>query len=404
MAKTFVENIVARRVAMRVVRLKRHRPIEFRFRMVGESAHLPRNLDTTLQGDPGVYSLRFYERSRFSLFGPSRRPDYRRIGLATLGDVLPDSSQTTVIRHIEFVQNGRLGRAVGGWISGWLGTEPHHFAKDIEIVDIETNDGWHLPSWLQQCRGTSGATPRAGDSAAKPASANWVIHVHGRGANAAETARNFAQFAGLGFNNLAISFRNDGIARFEDRVKRGPLALGTAEWQDLEAAVAFAKSRGAEKIIVFGWSYGAAVSQQFARKSQLAKSVAGYIFDSPVISWRQTLALQAKLSGAQESWVALGEAFLKDPAKAKSIGLEHAINLQDFELPGSAASFEEPVLILHSQDDGYIPIEPCRELAAALPDTVRLVEFETARHCKLYNFDRPAYQGAIKTFTKGLLG
>lgn len=388
MAKKLVEKILARRVALRVVRLKKHRPIEFRFRMVDGLVHLPRNQDTVLQGDPGVYSLRFYERSRLSLFGASRRPDYRKLGHARLGGIEGDSSSATVIRQIASVQSGRLARAVGGWISGWLGTDPHHFAHNIEVVEIKTDDGWTLPSWLQP-------TPTTSNS--------WVIHVHGRGAAPAETSRNFAQFAKLGFNNLAISFRNDGVACFEGRPQRGPLSLGTTEWLDLEAAVTFAKSRGAETLVVFGWSYGAAVSQQFARKSALANLVSGYIFDSPVISWRQTLSLQAKISGAPQSWVCLGEAFLKNPSRAKSIGLADAIDFLDFELPQSAASFEKPTLILHSKDDGYIPIEPCREVAAALADTVTLVEFETARHCKLYNFDLPTYQGAIAAFVKVLV-
>ncbi len=385
MLRKLFERALARRVALRLLRLKKHRPIEFKFRFENGLAKLPRNADTELAGNPGLYSLRFYAGYKWSPLQPSLRANYKQLGHALLGAIDESSSSATVVRHISSVQGADIRNAVGGWISGWLGTSPQDFADNIQHVEIETNDGWTLPAWMQ----SSGSD-------------SWAIHVHGRGASQAETARNFAQFSDLGFTNLAISYRNDGSALKNGKAQRGALGLGTSEWVDLEAAVAFAKSCGAGPIVVFAWSYGAAVSLQMAKHSAFARDINGFIFDSPVISWRETTSLQASLVGAPQHWVSLAEAFLKDAKLASSIGLNAPIDFAHFEVSAISNYLETPTLLLHSRDDGYIPIEPCRDLADALPDTVTLVEFEGARHCKLYNFDIDTYQKAIADFVKKL--
>ena len=380
-----LERVIARRVALRVIRLKKNRPMEFRFRFVNGLAHLPRNADTVLAGNPGVYTLRFYERKSGKLFGAALTADYTKIGHAVLGPELPSSSSASVMRRVSNVSGARIERAIGGWVSGWLAIKPEDFSDGIEEVAIDSSNGWHLPAWQLQPKAKS--TPE-----------RWVIHVHGRGATAAETARNFEQFEQLGFTNLSISYRNDGTALRGGKVGRGALGLGTSEWIDLEAAVAYAKANGAVNIVVFGWSYGAAISLQFAKHSTLAADVDAYIFDSPVISWRETLTLQAALSNLPVSWVSLGEAFLRNAKSAKTVGLESPIDLDEFTVEKIAQYFDKPALLLHSNDDGYIPISPCFELADALPDTVHLVEFHGARHCKLYNYDKPKYQASIAKF------
>jgi pimeloyl-ACP methyl ester carboxylesterase len=52
------------------------------------------------------------------------------------------------------------------------------------------------------------------------------------------------------------------------------------------------------------------------------------------------------------------------------------------------------VLILHSDDDGFVPPAHAR-LAAARPDLVELQVFRTARHTKLWNYDQQRWTDAI---------
>ena len=60
-----------------------------------------------------------------------------------------------------------------------------------------------------------------------------------------------------------------------------------------------------------------------------------------------------------------------------------------------ADELDVPILLLHSDDDGYVPSSGSRELAAARPDIVTFVPFETARHTKLWNYDRGRWNGVV---------
>jgi len=345
---------------------------------------LQRTLDTVLEGNP-PYSLRFYERNRGwrrLAFGPF---DYSKLGHAILGPVL-SARPGWVERQIVKTSGADIRNAAGGWISGWGGTAPDDFGDTDAPLVIESADGLVLPCW---------------QSDANSPSSDWVIHVHGRGATAAETARNFALVSELGFNNLAMHYRGDRTAMRNGTPDRSVLALGTTEWVDLEAIVSHLDATRAQRIFVVGWSYGAAICLQFAKKSQLSHRIEGYFFDSPVISWRQTLIFQAKLSYAPRHFATLGENFLKNEETAKSIGLSRGINFDEFEVATIAKFLNTPTVIVHSQDDGFIPIEPCRSLARARPDLVKLVEFTGARHCKLLNHAADAYQSALAGMLTG---
>jgi uncharacterized protein len=55
---------------------------------------------------------------------------------------------------------------------------------------------------------------------------------------------------------------------------------------------------------------------------------------------------------------------------------------------------QTPVLILHSEDDGYVPFAPSLTLAKEC-DNVTLVPYKDARHCKLWNLDPKRYERAV---------
>jgi pimeloyl-ACP methyl ester carboxylesterase len=76
-------------------------------------------------------------------------------------------------------------------------------------------------------------------------------------------------------------------------------------------------------------------------------------------------------------------------------GQHQPIDLARLDFVTRSDELECPVLVLHSDDDGFVPSNGSRELAAARPDIVTFVGFETARHTKLWNFDRERWEGAI---------
>ncbi|BDZ46898.1 alpha/beta hydrolase [Naasia aerilata] len=79
-------------------------------------------------------------------------------------------------------------------------------------------------------------------------------------------------------------------------------------------------------------------------------------------------------------------------------GQEHPIDLARLDFVARAAELETPILVLHSDDDGFVPSNGSRELAAARPDLVTFVGFEIARHTKLWNLDRERWEGAIASW------
>jgi hypothetical protein len=53
------------------------------------------------------------------------------------------------------------------------------------------------------------------------------------------------------------------------------------------------------------------------------------------------------------------------------------------------------MLIMHSADDGLVPIAASQSLALRRPDIVSFDEFTIARHAKLWNYDPERFTGDI---------
>jgi pimeloyl-ACP methyl ester carboxylesterase len=63
-----------------------------------------------------------------------------------------------------------------------------------------------------------------------------------------------------------------------------------------------------------------------------------------------------------------------------------------------AGELHVPVLVLHSDDDEFVPSGPSRRLAQARPDLVTLVSSRHARHTKEWNVDPAAWDTAVARF------
>ncbi|WP_354003092.1 alpha/beta hydrolase family protein [Microbacterium elymi] len=75
-----------------------------------------------------------------------------------------------------------------------------------------------------------------------------------------------------------------------------------------------------------------------------------------------------------------------------------AISLDRLDIVARAAELRHPILILHSDDDGFVPSGASHRLAAARPDLVRLESFQVARHTKLWNYDPQRWSDTIRTW------
>ena len=144
-------------------------------------------------------------------------------------------------------------------------------------------------------RPSSSARPsgRARRGSSPPATArSGSSRCTGAAPTRAECLRAVPVFHALGITSLVVSYRNDGEA---PRSRAGTYALGATEWRDVDAAVGFARRRGARRIVLMGWSMGGAIALQLELNSAHRDVIAGLILESPVIDWRVVLGYQAKL-------------------------------------------------------------------------------------------------------------
>ncbi|KIP91965.1 alpha/beta hydrolase [Microbacterium sp. MEJ108Y] len=343
-------------VARRVV-IPKKRPADVEILAVDTGAQtieLTRTRDTELPGRYGLFTSGTY-------------------GYVKLGAVL-SADATTVRRKLltQIEPGARVERSAG--FSGWYYSTPSELHLPWQNVLIGSPAG-PCPAWLFPGQ-----------------SSTWVVQVHGRGVTRAECLRAVPVLHAAGFPNLVVSYRNDGEA---PRSRSGSYALGAAEWRDVDAAVSYALRHGAERVILMGWSMGGAVALQTALNSGNRDRIAGLILESPVIDWRSVLRFQARAAGMRAPLPDLAMSALSVPLTARLSGAENAISFDSLDIVARADELKVPILILHSDDDGFVPADASHALQQARPDLVTMPAFSGARHTKIWNYDQTGWSDAI---------
>jgi len=301
-------------------------------------------------------------------------------GYARIGEIVA-TTPTTVTRRLIDVPFGSLETAERGRLSGWYYLDPTELGFPYEDVEVQTELG-AAPAWL-----VPPAAPR--HDGRMP----WVIQVHGRAVRRAETIRATPIFREAGFTTLMVSYRNDGDAPDSADRRYG---LGDTEWRDVDAAMAYAIEHGANDLVLMGWSMGGATVLQAVTRSDRAGLVRGIALDSPVIDWITALRYQGTLNRLPTAISSAVLAVLGNPWGRRLTGQGMAIDLPRLDFVARAAELTLPILLMHSQDDGFVPVTASRALAEERPDIVDFELFTGAAHCKLWNYDRPRWTTAIR--------
>lgn len=307
-------------------------------------------------------------------------------GHAKVGGLLA-LDEGTVTRELERVEFGDLrpGRAR---ISGYYYLQPEELGLPVTSVEIDTELG-QAPAWVFP------APAEAADQG------RWVIQVHGWGASRQEGLRAVRTFHAAGYTSLLASYRNDGDAPDSADRRYG---LGGTEWHDIDAAIRYATEQGARSIVLMGWSMGGAVVLQTVTRSENLDLVSGIVLESPVVDWVDTLEYQANLLRLPDP-IAQGAIRLLESTRSGPItGQGAPIDLASMDFVARAADLTLPTLILHSDDDGFVPSTSSRALAEARSDIVTLVPFTVALHTKLWNYDEEKWSGAITEWLESNLG
>lgn len=238
-----------------------------------------------------------------------------------------------------------------------------------------------MPAWLVPSR--------------EPGNRRWAVLVHGRGARRFETIRALPALHRAGLTCLVPSYRNDTEA---PPGPDGRYNLGLSEWRDIEAAMRVAISRGAEEIVLVGWSMGGAIVLQLLDRSDLAPMVSRAVLDGPVVDWANVLEHHARLHSVPAPVGTLSRALMGKHWARRLVGVHESVDVARTNWVGRAEELHHPLLLIHSRDDEFVPVGPSEELAAARPDLVSFVPWSLARHCKEWNVDPTRWDRVVTDF------
>lgn len=246
-------------------------------------------------------------------------------------------------------------------------------AKPYEKVSITSFDGLRLNGRYYQVR----------------AGAPLFIMCHGyRGT----PSRDFSGGAGicmsLGYNVLLIEQR--GHVTSEGHT----ISFGVNERRDCRDWCRWAAERFRAPIILVGISMGAA-TVLMASELDLPENVRGIIADCPYTS---------------------PEAIIRKAGRDQGIPVSIAMPLAKLgarifggfspEVSGAAEAVRRarvPILLIHGEDDGFVPCDMSREIAAANPELIEFHTFPGARHGTSYLVDTARYTKLVKDFSERVL-
>lgn len=235
-----------------------------------------------------------------------------------------------------------------------------------------------MPAWLVPAAPRHPAAQRG----------TWAIVVHGHNDNRQNDLRIAPTLRQAGLTSLLISYRNDlGAPASPD----GLYHLGETEWIDLQTAVRYALSQGAQRVVLIGYSMGGELITQFMQRSRLSRHVAALVLDAPVLDWRSLLEFNAEqiglpgFLGMPVEWMIDARA---NPDWNSLDALEHP---EDFHLP---------TLLFHSTEDKLVPISTSDDFAAELPRWVTYYRVPTVGHTESWNLNPHLYDRRLRQFLK----
>jgi hypothetical protein len=220
----------------------------------------------------------------------------------------------------------------------------------------------------------------------------WVIHVHGLGAARTEALRAVRAIAEEGYPQLVINYRND---RDEPADPSGFYRYGQSEWEDIAGAVAYAVGRGAEGVVLVGYSTGAAHILSYLYRTPDTPVVAA-VLDSPNIDFEATVDLGASQRTLPLIPLPIPGTLVWTAKKLSSLRFGVDWNATDYV--SQADQLRVPVLVFHGTDDETVPLGSSQAFFEARSDLVRLVIVPGAGHVRSWNISPEAYERRLTEF------
>ncbi len=193
----------------------------------------------------------------------------------------------------------------------------------------------------------------------------------------------------LGYNELLIDQRSHG------KSEGNTITFGIKERRDCLSWIEYALKRfGKDKqIILSGLSMGAA-TVLMANDLNLPDNVIGIIADCPYSSPKAIIKKVCKDLGYPPTiafpFIALG-AFI----------FGH-FNIFESNAVDAVKSTKIPILLIHGDDDRFVPCDMSREIHKSRPDLIQFHAFPDAGHGISYLVDTAHYEKLVEDFIKSL--
>jgi len=303
-------------------------------------------------------------------------------GSAQLAEEVAERGPDRVARRVTNL-SAALAPSNGDRVS-WSGiyfATPADAGLVAEDVHLPTPVG-SVPAWLIEGDGEGART--------------WAIHIHGLGSPRSGPLRGALVAAGLGYTSLVVSYRNDGEG---PRTGAGRSMLGASEVDDVDAALKFAVERGAQRLVLFGWSMGATIALQLAADPTRRPRVNALVLESPVLDWIATVKANCARAGLPATAGLLSVPWLMLTPLARAIGLPGPIPLRSLDWIARSRQLETPTLVLHGTRDDSAPFSVAMALSERRPDIVQLEEFD-AGHTMTWNSDPDRWQNVVASWLK----
>lgn len=229
------------------------------------------------------------------------------------------------------------------------------------------------------------------------AGSTWAITVNGKSLSRLDCMKIVPVLHRQGMTVMMATYRNDvGAPASPD----GQVGYGSTEWTDLQAAVRYARSRGAERVVLVGYSMGGAIVMSFLDHSPLARTVSFVILDSPVLDFSSTVDFGARRQRLPLVGTHLPQS-LTDVAKWDA-SLRYGIDWASMDYLSQEPPV--PVLLFQGTADRTVPPYTSTDLARLYPGRVTYVVTPGAGHLQSWNLHPSRYDRHVARFSALHLG
>jgi acetyl esterase/lipase len=183
----------------------------------------------------------------------------------------------------------------------------------------------------------------------------------------------------LGLPSLVITYRND--PEFGD-IEDGRYAYGQTEWQDVAAALDYARQAGAERFVLLGNSMGGAIVLALLLQPDYARFVDAAVLDAPVTDLRSTVRFRARQRELPDLFTS---------AALRFATWRNGIDWEAMDYLARAGDLQTPLLLFHGDADRTVPVSTSDRLAAERPDLVTYRRLPGVEHAQAWNADPGFY-------------